>query len=274
MATKANSQVEAAEDWRLKPLPAPQSCVDTDEYQRIEIDESSTLHGEELVELAGLGIAQDAFYARTNGLNAPVGKAFASASSQVRLRSSVAEKLLEVNKVLRPYGAELLVWDGYRPVALQLELWDWMLEETRQRMPDADPAEQEDFALRFASNPTNFDPDKPDTWPTHSTGGAVDLTLRELGSGSPLYMGGIYLDPSDLTATRHYEKSGRSAPASHLEALRNRRLLFWAMASQDFVNYAYEWWHFDFKTQAWVMNQGAPEGLKACYGVANRGKVI
>ena len=40
MATKANSQVEAAEDWRLKPLPAPLSCVDTDEYQRIEIDDA------------------------------------------------------------------------------------------------------------------------------------------------------------------------------------------------------------------------------------------
>jgi D-alanyl-D-alanine dipeptidase len=261
-------------DYREAKLPAPLSCDDTDEYKLVEIDRNSDLFNEDLVDIGSQGIAVQAFYARTDGLNAPVYKPFQSASTRVFLRRSVVELLKKVNRSLLPYGVEVLVWDGYRPVAVQKELWDWMLEEARQRLPEASSDEQTEFALRFASNPEHFDPDKPDTYPTHSTGGAVDLTLRELVSGNPLYMGGIYLDPSDRTATRFYENAGRSAPASDLEAKRNRRLLFGAMSAFDFVNYAYEWWHFDYRTQAWVMNQGRPAGLKASYGVANRGEVI
>ncbi|MCA9813737.1 MAG: D-alanyl-D-alanine carboxypeptidase family protein [Cyanobacteria bacterium HKST-UBA01] len=257
-----------------KPLPEPLSSVDGDEYKLVEIDRDGLLFDEELVDVASQGIAVQAFYARRDGLNAPLYKPFESASDRVFLRKSVVERLKEVNRVLLPFGVEVLVWDGYRPVSVQKELWNWILEEARQRMPEASSVEQTEFALRFASDPEGFDPNNPETYPTHSTGGAVDLTLRELASGNSLYMGGIYLDPSENTATRFFENAKRNAPASDLEARRNRRLLYWAMSSFDFVNYAYEWWHFDYRTQAWVMNQGMPAGLKASFGVAYEGQVV
>ena len=90
-------------------------------------------------------------------------------------------------------------------------------------------------------------------------------------------MGGIYLDPSEVIATRYYERNDDEMPntsLSHREARRNRRLLYWAMTAAGFVNYPFEFWHFDYKTQAAVMNQGFPSGQCAHYGLANRGEPI
>jgi len=95
------------------------------------------------------------------------------------------------------------------------------------------------------------------------TGGALDTTLRLRGSGEPLYMGGIFDDPSEVSHTACFERklgnSGNGAEAllvSDIAALHNRRLLYWSMTEAGFVNYPYEWWHFDLGTQLWVLDGG------------------
>ncbi len=74
-------------------------------------------------------------------------------------------------------------------------------------------------------------------------------------------MGGIFDDPSDISHMAFYEKllarfNGKEDRMSltDLEALRNRRLLYWTMREAGFANYAYEWWHFDWGTQLWVVD--------------------
>lgn len=267
-----NYNQQVSDDARRRPMPPTAPTVDTDDYQLVAIDRQAPEHAEELVELASIGIATESFYARNDGLNAPIYRRFISALTGVYARAGVARKLLEVNRILAPYGVELLVWDGFRPVPVQRELWDWFIAEARRLQPEASDEERVRFALRYCSHPDSFDPEDETTWPTHATGGALDLTLREIATGKPLFMGGIYLDPSEVSTTRYYEN--RSAIWSHEEARRNRRLLYRAMTSVGFVNYPFEWWHFDWLTQAWVMNQGRPEGLKACYGLANRGGAV
>jgi D-alanyl-D-alanine dipeptidase len=259
-------------DLRDKPLPEPKSSLDTDDYQRVEVDKAAPEHGELLVDLRRYGIASESFYARKDGLNAPLYRQFRTAMKSVYVRKGVAEKLAEVNRILADYGVEVLVLDGFRPVCVQAELWKWNIELAREILPNPTPAECVRFALRFCSDPGRFDEDDPTTWPTHSTGAAVDLTLRELKSGRLLYMGGIYLDPSEKSSTRFYEKEPLPSERSELEARRNRRLLYHAMVAVGFVNYPYEWWHFDYLTQASLMNLGFPPGLKAHYGLANAGK--
>jgi hypothetical protein len=44
------------------------------------------------------------------------------------------------------------------------------------------------------------------------------------------------------------------------------------MTEVGFVNYPFEWWHFDYLTQASIMNQGMPQGAKAHYGLAKEGR--
>ena len=259
-------------DLRNRPVPQSPVAIDTDEYQQVSIDSQSKQFAEPLVDLAAFGIATENFYGRSDMLNAPIHQRFPSSMNSVYARRGIARRLATVNTLLAPYGIELLVFDAFRPVSVQQELWDWFIAEARRTL--ANPSEQDcrRFALRFCSDPRHFDANNASTWPTHSTGGAIDLTLRELGSGRPLHMGGIYLDPSEVSRTRHYEENLRANSRSDIEAQRNRRLLYWSMVRAGFVNYPFEWWHFDCLTQAWVMNKGFPKGLKAAYGLANRGQ--
>ncbi|HEY9774339.1 MAG TPA: M15 family metallopeptidase [Planktothrix sp.] len=258
-------------DYREQKLPPSPSQNDTDEYKNVQIDRTASEFDEPLVDLAGYGIRTDPFYSRTDGLNQPVGRPFPFSLTHVYARRSVAHKLTEVNKLLRPYGMQVVVLDGFRTIAVQEALWTWMLERGRKLLPLASQNELTAFALRYATDPSTFKIEDAATWPTHATGGAVDLTLEETATGKPAYMGGIYLDSSMVSSIRYYEDAGLSESASHREALRNRRLLFWCMTEAGFVNYAFEWWHFDYLTQASIMNLGMPPGLKAHYGLANAG---
>ena len=258
-------------DFRERPIPLSASQEDTDEYKNVKIDVGSAEHGEPLVDLAHFGIASQSFYGRMDGLNAPLYRPFNSGLRRVYARKSVARKLRQANALLKPYGMKVVVVDGFRPIAVQAELWAWMLDRARALLPGGTPGAQEAYALRYASNPAHFRPDDANSWPTHATGGAVDLTLAEIGTGNRAYMGGIYLDSSAFSSTRYYEELENTDSASQLEARQNRRLLYWAMISVGFVNYPFEWWHYDYLTQASVMNLGMPEGLKAHYGLANGG---
>ncbi len=83
-------------------------------------------------------------------------------------------------------------------------------------------------------------------------------------------MGTIFDDASPVSRTDYFEQHLDQTSGSSEDARRNRRLLYWAMASAGFTNYAYEWWHYDYGDQMWVVNQ--PSGSlvkKAVYGPAS-----
>jgi D-alanyl-D-alanine dipeptidase len=263
----------AGEDFRENAIPASLSSVDTDEYQNVPVDSAADEFKEPLVDLSEFGIATESFFAREDGGNAPLCKPFRHAVKTVYARLGIALKLQQVNRLLSSYGVELLVLDGYRSVPVQKELWSWFVEEAGRMLTNPTADECSRYALRYCSNPARFNPEDSGTWPTHATGGALDVTLCEIESGKPLFMGGIYLDPSEVSSTRYFEQDALVTAKSDQEAQRNRRLLYGAMTSVGFVSYPFEWWHFDFLTQAWVMNQGFPSGVVARYGLANEGKV-
>jgi zinc D-Ala-D-Ala dipeptidase len=257
-------------DLRETPIVACRFAMDTDEYQRVSIDASSAAHAEPLLKLASSGVAWQAFLARQDGMNAPLYRALPEALTQVYVRQGVLDRLLLVNQILEAYGAELLVLNGFRTVSEQMGLWRFFLAEAASALPGQPEQDQISFALRYCSDPSRFKADDSASWPTHATGGSVDVTLREKASGNPLYLGGIYLDASGKSETRCFERNQLDS-MSDREARRNRRLLFWAMSACGFVNYLFEWWHYDWLTQAGIMNLGFPPGIKASYGLANLG---
>jgi len=138
---------------------------------------------------------------------------------------------------------------------LQNELWDHFIDKGRQAITHASEEELVRFAGQFCSDPRGFDPNNYKTWPTHNTGGAIDLTLRRLEDGQELFMGGIFDDADSISSTRFYEDPTHSSQSA-LEARRNRRLLYHSMSKAGFANYHHEWWHFDLGTQMWVLNAG------------------
>ena len=159
------------------------------------------------------------------------------ASQGCLLRARVAERLGRVADGL-PDRWGLAVFDGYRPFALQVELY-----EAAYADPNLPPG--------FFAEPDN-DPTTPSP---HLTGGSVDLTLSL--DGIPLAPGTGF---DDLTAKAH-ATALETEPGVDRDI---RRLLYHAMVAQGFVIFDGEWWHFEYGTRRWA----AVTGQSPHYGPA------
>lgn len=213
--------------------------------------------GEPLVRLDLAGIATYSYYACDDGQNPPYCRQLAGSFAHVWLRRGVADKLKAVNEALRQFNVELLVLDGYRTLACQRELWTRYITLGRELHPDYSEEQLQEYARGISPQPTPIDKADRTTWLTHGTGGSVDLTLRTL-SGAPVYMGGVFDDPTWVSYSGAYEALAQRLPnrddivtASHMEARDKRRLLYWAMTLAGFTNIASEWWHYDWGNQLW-----------------------
>lgn len=263
-----------SDDLRERPIPGPGPDFTSGDYHDIGFDTGDPRGAEPLVDVSDFGIAGESFYARTDGHNDPYRRPLKS-DPRILCRRGVAEALVAVNRRLASYGVEVFVLDAHRGVEVQQALWDHFMEHSRRLAPDAGEEELAAMTRLYCSDPRRFDPRDRRTWPVHSTGGAVDLTLRRLGTAEPLFMGGVFDDASEVSATRFFEEraaaAGGRAPGTGDEAaLRHRRLLYHAMRAEGFTNYAPEWWHYDLGTQMWAMLTACETGTPALarYGYA------
>ena len=253
-----------------RPLPELPSDSTALDYHSIPIDLEHAYSSERLVDVHSAGLAAESFYSRKDGLNAPYFCQIRSSLYRVWSRESLVRRLVSINERLSSLGLELFLLDGYRPVDCQQALWDHFIAIAKRTLPNPTEENCTRFVGQYWSNPSGFSVDDFTTWPTHATGGAIDLTLRRIG-GELLYMGGIFDDTSELSHLRYYEALNGLESASYEEARRNRRLLYWLMIEEGFANYSYEWWHFDLGNQMWVMNRAMLPGARpehAYYGLA------
>jgi D-alanyl-D-alanine dipeptidase len=151
------------------------------------------------------------------------------------LRAEAADRLGHVADRL-PARLGLAVFDAWRPLALQAELYHAAYDEPG--LPDG-----------YVAFP-NPDPTAP---PPHVTGGTVDLTLTL--DGVPLALGTGFDDFTALATTDALE----ATPGVAREL---RRLLYRAMGGGGFVVLHCEWWHFEFGTRRWA----AINGIAPRYG--------
>ncbi|MEW6279850.1 MAG: M15 family metallopeptidase [Candidatus Eremiobacterota bacterium] len=140
--------------------------------------------------------------------------------SQARafLQKPAAEALKRANGSLREQGYGLVVYDGYRPWSVTRLMWDRSPPEWRG-VYVADPARGS----------------------RHNRGCAVDCSLFDLESGSPVDMPSGY---DEFSPRAHADYAG--APP---EQRRMRDLLRREMEKQGFTVLPEEWWHFDY--QGW-----------------------
>ena len=126
-----------------------------------------------------------------------------------KLRRSVAARLVKAAKLLRKQGRRLLVWDCYRPTAIQEKLWKLVPDE------------------RYVANPKQGS--------RHSRGAAVDVGLVDT-DGKPVVLPTKYDDFSEAAHRNDALKGEQGVEARRLEA---------AMKTAGFVGMPTEWWHFD-----------------------------
>ena len=126
------------------------------------------------------------------------------------LRPSVAERLRRAEDSAESMGLSLVVFDCYRPLSVQKEMWKLVPDE------------------RYVADPAKGS--------RHNRGAAVDVSLART-DGTELAMPTAFDDFSER-AHRDYAELPR-------EAIANRALLERIMTEAGFVGLPTEWWHFD-----------------------------
>jgi D-alanyl-D-alanine dipeptidase/kynurenine formamidase len=139
-------------------------------------------------------------------------------SAHALLERPAAEALVRVHRELAGDGLGLVVLDAYRPWRVTKALWD------------ATPPDRREFVA------------DPARGSRHNRGAAVDVTLFDRATGTPLPMPSGY---DDFSERAHPTYAGGDA-----NARRNRDLLRAAMEREGFFVHPSEWWHFDYKDWA------------------------
>jgi D-alanyl-D-alanine dipeptidase len=226
-------------------------------YRTTPIDFAGARNHEALVDAKAYGVAGENYYAATR--NPPYYGVIPGAIDAIILRQGVAERLARVNEKLNAADLELFAFDGWRPQAVQAYFHDvWLPAELRRRRPDISETDLLAEVETYWAAPTT---DRASPSP-HSTGGAVDLTIR-WRDGGPLWMGSLFDDASPLAHTARFEKIVGEFSFSDEEARANRRLLYWLLRDAGFAANPTEWWHFSHGDQMWAKLTGEPIALYA-----------
>ena len=165
-------------------------------------------------------------------------------SPSIMCRKTVCEMVKKAEDLL-PEGYKFVIFDAYRPAAVQQSLWDYFRAKKAEEFPDASPEEIDRQTLFCISFPS-YNILLPSL---HNTGGAVDLTI--VGpDGRELDMGCEFDEFTDRAWTAYYE-DGEKGEGENDSARDNRRMLYNVMTHVGFTNFPAEWWHFDYGDEKW-----------------------
>ncbi len=139
------------------------------------------------------------------------GRALYPPDTPALVRPTVAERLVKAQRYLRAQGYRLKIWDAYRPMAVQMELW----QATHNGAFVADPLEGNGSL--------------------HTWGVAVDVTLVDANGHEVAMPTGF----DEFTATAKLRYDGDDPLIKyHIKILRD------AMHKGGFFGEINEWWHF------------------------------
>lgn len=184
-----------------------------------------------------------------------------SPSPKIYARQLVLSRLLQMLPKL-PQQYNILIYDVYRPRAVQGVLFEWMRGEIRKHMPHLSDEENFTETRKYASVPSVVG----DAYTSpHLSGGAIDLTLIDSVTGEECDMGTPF-DDCTTKAHRNYYTNLSSLTAEDKIIKARRDLLQELMESVGFTSYQYEWWHFDIGDVLWSRATGNPEAFGALFG--------
>ncbi|MBE9240663.1 M15 family metallopeptidase [Synechocystis salina] len=190
------------------------------------------------------------------------------------LRTGVLKRLGQARLTLADIKPtwEILVFDAYRPIAVQQFMVDHTFAEIVARdglQGQSLTPEQRENIYQQVYQIWAVPSSNPLTPPPHSTGAALDITLLD-GSGQPVNMGGE-IDELSARSQPNYYQTAQAESDSQKEEFKlyqqRRELLNTMMESAGFLRHPGEWWHFSLGDQlwAWQYNQHHPDRQKIAY---------
>lgn len=156
------------------------------------------------------------------------------------VRASVFERVVCAQALL-PGNWEVVLKAGYRPYSVQVAVLESFIDLSKVRHPDWPDDKHLAQAQLFVADPRIV-------CPPHTTGGAVDIDVRDRISGEYIDMGcppntdsEISFLHSDLLTAEQYS---------------NRMLLLEAMLAAGFAPNPNEWWHYQYGETYWAAFYG------------------
>ncbi|MBE6452929.1 MAG: hypothetical protein E7012_05535 [Alphaproteobacteria bacterium] len=177
-------------------------------------------------------------------INPTDGIFFNSLYTDVRTIRSYIYKLLKKAKNNLPEGYNFVIYEAYRPMYAQVELWNNIVAQNHKLYPSLDINSEEFITLcdRYVANPYR-------QGSGHQSGAAVDISLAD-NAGVEYDMGGC---------VRGFDDSAEFTCANiSPQARNNRQILKKALSDVGFVNYPSEWWHYSFGDRLWAKLTGSP----------------
>lgn len=169
----------------------------------------------------------------------------------IYVREAVAKALLNFIKLLPPrYG--IIVYDGYRPIAVQQALFDDFYAKL------ADKEENKNLSTKELTELTSCYVSVPSLNPkcpsTHNTGGAIDFGIYDFKIKSVINYGCEFDDFTQIANLEYYEntlKKGEALTDEQIEFLLHVRLTanLATYKTVGLASYLWERWHFDINNQ-------------------------
>jgi zinc D-Ala-D-Ala dipeptidase len=204
-----NKQVVTANVTPTKTPKSNNSPIPNQEFnQNLQNINKQEINSSQLVDIQSINreIILDIKYATNNNFL----KQKVYPEPRCVLRYDAAKKIAQIQENLKQKKLGLKVYDCYRPLSVQKQMWKVVPNEN------------------YVANPAQGS--------RHNRGAAVDLTLVD-GKGRELEMPTKF-DEFTPKAQRNYN-------GGTVRSRQNRQLLEDAMKQQGFTGLATEWWHFD-----------------------------
>lgn len=181
-----------------------------------------------------------------NGYIAPLTDMTQVMGPGVIVRRSVLKKLIRAQKILCATSPtlSLYVTYGYRSLAIQQKRFLWKLSDISkngiifENPPDLYEEVHRSIAVPFVAG--------------HPTGGAVDITIKDLKNDKVLDFGSNQYDSTKNCYV--------FAPVKRA-ARTNRSLLRSVMKKSGFAPFDGEWWHFSYGDREWAYFYKKPKAL-------------
>ncbi|MBS3904362.1 MAG: D-alanyl-D-alanine carboxypeptidase family protein [Simkania sp.] len=171
-----------------------------------------------------------------------------------KLRKTVYDKLCQAQDLL-PKGIRFCLYEGWRSLDLQNELFQSMYENNRNTQPHLTPQELFIETTKLVSPLVLLDGSR--NIPPHATGAAIDVYL--IGpDNAPLNMG-ILLD--QWSSDHGGRLSCTHSSYIDQEAKHHRHIMTSALSQVDFVNYPNEYWHWSYGDRYWAYHRQASHAI-------------
>lgn len=164
---------------------------------------------------------------------------------ELMVRQDVCDRLIAA-QVQLPADWQIVLKAGFRPLDVQTALLDVFTVKSRTDHPDWIDDQHLAHARTFVSDPQIV-------CPPHTTGGAVDIDIKDRKTGDYIDMGcppntdsEISFLHSDLLTPKQYD---------------NRMILLNAMLATGFAPNPHEWWHYQYGETYWAAFYGHKQTL-------------